>query len=617
MASAFRRHRAVLLACLAAGLVTPRLAAAASDIPEIVVSPYFFATSIARAGSTVSVITREQIEKSSAGSVAELLRSVPGLIVTETGGIGGTTGVSLRGAEVQHTLVLIDGVRVNDPATPRDDFDFATISLTDVERIEVLKGPQSALYGSDAMGGVINIIMRRRTGKSASLTVEGGSYGTRRSTVTGSASNGPFTISGSGTYFFTDGFSRVGNRDTGEPDSTEKYAGTLRATYDPGENWKFEAGVDGDHQFSNIDKSSTVDAPGYNISRDLLSGFGRFSFDGPNGLLKNTLTLFGSETKRRFDENGPVTNYLGSDAGAEYRGLLTLEKGSLIFGTRFEEEAAYQQKVGLPAAFDTTRSLYAGYFLYQLPVGERLNLSFAGRFDGEVSGEGFTTGRATAVFDVPELNGRIRGSIGTGAKRPTPYQLSLNPLLDSEKSFGADLGWEQSLFSDRLTVSATCFYNRFENLIDFTGDFLTGNYHNVKQAETAGVELAGTASIVPGVLSATASYTYLYSHDLAKPIGVPLQRRPEHSAKIELTYIGIQNLEASASATLVGDRFNDSDGMVPMPAYVVVNLAARYHVNSDLTLFGRVDNLFNARYQEIKGYNTAGLSAYVGLTWAH
>jgi vitamin B12 transporter len=615
MASALRRNRAVLLACLAAGFVVPAIAD--GDTPSIVVSPYFFATSIARAGSTVSVITREQIEKSSAGSVAELLRSVPGLTVTETGGVGGTTGVSLRGAEVQHTLVLIDGIRVNDPATPRSDFDFATLSLTDVERIEVLKGPQSALYGSDAMGGVINIIMRRRTGKSASATVEGGSYGTRRSTVSGSASNGPLTVSGSGTYFFSDGFSRVGNRDTGEPDSTEKYAGTVRATYDPGENWKFEAGIDGDHQFSEVDKSSTKDASGYSISRDLLSAFGRFSFDAPDGGLKNTFTVFGSQTKRRFDENGPVTNYLGSDVGAEYRGLLALEKGSLIFGTRFEEEGAYQQKVGHAATFDTTRSLYAGYFLYQLPVGERLNVSFAGRYDGEVDGQGFTTGRATAVYDVPELNGRIRGSIGTGAKRPTSYQLALNPLLDPEKSFGADLGWEQSLFNDRLTVSATGFYNRFENLIDFTGDFITGNYHNVKQAETAGVEFAGTASLVPGVLSATASYTYLYSHDLSKPTGVPLQRRPQDSGKVELTYTGIENLEASVSATLIGNRFNDSDGLVGLPGYVLVNLSARYHVNSDLTVFGRVDNLFDATYQEVSGYNTPGLSAYVGLTWAH
>ena len=192
------------------GVIT---ASVRAEVPEIVVSPYLVATPIARAGSTVSVISRSRIERSSAGSVADLLRTVPGLAVIERGGAGGQTQVSLRGAEAQHTLVLIDGIRVNDPSSARDTFDFAVLSLTDIERIEILKGPQSALYGSDAVGGVINIITRRpRRGIQSSATVEGGSYGTRAAKASMSGGDDHFRLLFSGSYFASAGFSRVGDR---------------------------------------------------------------------------------------------------------------------------------------------------------------------------------------------------------------------------------------------------------------------------------------------------------------------------------------------------------------------------------------------------------------------
>ncbi len=172
--------------------------------------------------------TADEIARLSAGTVAELLRAVPGLTVTESGGAGGQALVNLRGAEAGHTLVLIDGVRVNDPASARDEFDFAMLSVTDIERIEILRGPQSALYGSDAMGGVINIITRRADRRHQRLAHRRGRQlrhaPHRRSRR--AAAPGRLSLIASGTYFANDGFSRVGDRDHGEPDGTEKYAGT-------------------------------------------------------------------------------------------------------------------------------------------------------------------------------------------------------------------------------------------------------------------------------------------------------------------------------------------------------------------------------------------------------
>lgn len=591
--------------------------AAWADVTEIVVTPYYVPTAISRAGSSVTVITSEQVARSSAATVADVLRSAPGVTVTESGGVGGQAVVSLRGGEPQHTLVLIDGVRVNDPASARNQFDFATFSVTDVERIEILRGPQSALYGSDAMGGVINIITRRpRAGSSLSATVEAGSYGTVRTTLSGGTNVDDASLYASGTFFNTNGFSRVGDRDNGEPDATLKYAGTLRGTIDPGEGARLDFAVDGYHQDSDIDKSATVDAEGYTSERDLIAGYARFSFSSLEDRLDQSFTTFVTRNSRRFVEPNPrVWDYRGTSAGVEYQGNLHLPGNqSLLMGARVEQEDASQKRSDkVDPSFDETRQLYAGYLLYQLPVGYRTNLSFAGRYDGEFGGEGFLTGRATAVYAFPEQEARVRGSIGTGAKRPTAFQLSYNPELEPEQSIGADLGFDRTLHDGRLEVSVTGFWNRYQNLIDWEGDFYTGTYKNVAEAETAGVEVFATATLVPGVLTSTASYTYLYSRNLAN--GLPLERRPAHSGAVAVTYTGIANFETTLSAIIIGERYNDDEGTDLLPPYARFDLYAGYRLSDSLKVFGRIENLLNAQYQEVTGYNVPGLSVFAGLTW--
>ena len=622
MVPLLRRAAAAILACALGATVTAG-AAGAETVPSIVVTPTYWPTPIHKAGSTVSIITAEDIARTSAASLVEALRAVPGVTVVEAGGPGGQAHVQIRGAEPGHTLVLIDGIRVNDPASARDEFDFTTLAVTDIERIEILKGPQSALYGSDAIGGVINIITRRPPGAMrASATAEGGAYGARRAGLSAGGTAGAFSFSASGSYFANDGFSRVGDRDAGEPDGTEKYGATLRGTIDGGDNLAFAFGFDGHHQASDIDASATVDAAGYTSVRDLVSGFARLSLSGPDGGAEHTLTAFATQTTRFFGEPTRDTSYRASDIGAEHQSHLQLgTMGSLTVGTRFEQVTAFQERTDKPApSFDARELLYAGYLLHQLPVDARLNLSLAARHDGEVGGLGFTTGRFTAVYDLAETETRIRASLGTGAKRPTAFQRSYNADLMAERSVGADLGVERTLFDGRLTVSATGFWNRFHDLIDWDptapappDGFFPGNYVNITEARTAGVEVAAEASIVPGVLTGAAAYTYLTARDLAT--GLPLPRRPAHAAKLRLTYTGVQNLAATLSATLVGARFNDAAATVRLPPYARVDLDARYRASEALTLFARVENLFNATYQEVSGYNTAGRSAYAGLTW--
>ena len=607
-------RRAVVISALIA--VVAASSTARAEVPEVVVSPYIVATPIARAGSTVSVIGRRQIEQSSAGTVADLLRTVPGLAVSVRGGAGGQTRVSLRGAEAQHTLVLIDGIRVNDPSSARDDFDFAVLSLTDIERIEILKGPQSALYGSDAIGGVINIITRRPTaGSRSSATIEAGAYGTRAGKASVSSGDDHFKLLFSGSYFASSGFSRVGDRDAGERDGTEKFAGMVRGSVAGRDGTNLEFGLDAHHQASDIDKSATVDAAGYTSQRDLATGFGRLRFGAPQKRLDNTITVFAARSARAFGEPTRTTYYRGGNVGAEYQGHLKLDaRGSLLLGLRAERESAYRKRTDkLEPYYDSSRALFAGYLLYQLPL-DHLNLSFAMRHDGEVGGQGFNTGRFTAVRDFPDAEARVRASVGTGAKRPTAFQLSYTPVLRPEISVGADIGIEKTLHDGRTRLSATGFWNRFSDMINWEGDFSDGKYENIARAETAGVELAVKKRIVPGKLTSRLSYTFLHSRDLTT--GLPLQRRARHAANVAITYTGIENLEAILMATLVGGRFNDDLATVRLAPYARVDLSATYRV-SELSIFGRIENLLNADYQDVQGYNTAGLSAYAGLTWRH
>ncbi len=620
MRIAERRVRAGLSFFALFMIAAPVLSARADDsnIPQIVVTPNYWPTSVGRTGSTISVISHRQIEESSAGSLKALLQTVPGVTVTETGGTGGQAYVSLRGAATGSTLVLIDGVRVNDASSANNAFDFSTLSTDGIERIEILRGPQSALYGSDAMGGVINIITRRGSGAfHSSASIEGGSYGTWRTMLSASGTSGPYSVFASGSIFDTHGFSRVGSRDSGEPDGSSKFSGTIHGAYDPGGGFRFEYGLDGYHSAADLDAGAGHDATGYTTARDLISGYGRLLFPSADGRIDNSLTFFGTHTTRLYSEPTDNYAYRAGSLGAEYQSHIKLSGGqSLLLGARVEQQTAYQKpSYATMPSFDAKNWLYAGYFLYSLPVGDRLNLSYAGRYDGADKGEGFLTGRATAVYDIPEIEARVHASVGSGAKRPTPFQLSYNPVLQPEKSFGADLGFDRTLFDGRLKVSATAFYNHFSNLIDFTGGYFSGTYQNIARAETEGVELSGTATIVPGVLTSTASYTYTKARDL--DTGLPTPRQPENSGSLALTYMHGAKFDTTATATFVGKRFNDSAASVVLDPYVRVDLAANYRATPSLTFFGRIVNLLNADYEDVTGYNTAGRSAYVGLRWSH
>ena len=633
----------------------PSIAAAAPDeLPEVVVTASRVEEPLARAGGAISVIRGADIEKTGAKSAADVLRQVPGLDVYESGGVGGYSNVALRGSAAGQTLVLIDGVRVGDPSATGGEFDFGQFSVVDIDRVEVLRGPQSALYGSDAMGGVVNIITRKGAGApKASLTLEGGSYGTLhgRATISGGTETLSYAFGIDG--FRTDGFSRYGyrikrvenaRRAMGlrplESDGAQKGAVSGRVVWRPADGVSLEVGGSGFNLFDKLDNPaaflSDPDDRAMKARSRAASVYARAMVDAFGGALRHSLTVTGSRTDRvnrltfgcsdAFWNNYDCdTFFRGERAGVEYQGEARWGAvGTTIFGLKAEREWARTQERWLPNSAKATQiergqTTQSAFLQHQIAFGDRLDLTVGGRVDRVLGGKTFATGRATLAYALKETDTRLRASLGTGAKAPTLYQrysIYGDPDLNPEKNVGYDIGIDQRLWDGRVRLSATYFEARYRDLIDF--DLQTSKYFNVKRALTRGVELAGEVALVPDMWRLRGNYTYLHAEDLSARRW--LLRRPFNKGFVALTYSGVPNLELEARLTMAGRRFdidNQSFRRVTMPAWARLDLSANYKLNETVSAFARIENVANARYEEIRDYATSGRAVYAGLkaTW--
>jgi vitamin B12 transporter len=644
-------------------------AGSSSPVPplEVTVTANRIPTAIQRTGSAITVIPRAEIERSNPTSLVDVLRNVPGVTLTESGGPGASSDIRLRGANPNHTLVLIDGVRVNDPAQASGEFDAAIIAPSLIERIEVLRGPQSALYGSDAIGGVVNIITKRGRGQPTfSLGMEAGSYGTISTVGSGAGTIGPWSFAFSGTAQRTDGFSRYGyriGRLSGgfnidgvrggklEPDGFVRYGGYGRLGYDPGTGFRFEVSALG------IDSRSDTDAAPPSIAgftstalpdsagtafRRLTQVTAKAELDTWDGALTHALQVFAGRTEREFVGSGLRRNnagtlrrsessseFIGERIGVEYQATLRLQQfGSLIAGARVERENADTFGTNrLPTPGPRLRNLAAGqdtksvFGLWQLPVGQSLTLSLGVRHDKVSDIRGFTTVRATAAYRIVETATVLRASAGTGAKAPTLFQRFAvvgTPNLRPEFSTGFDAGIDQSLLDGRIRFSLTGFQNNIRNLIQFNNTNACLNqtapncYFNVDRAVTSGLEASFRAELLPSTLSASAVYTYLHAKD--DTTNLTLARRPLHSARLALQWMPLPQVQVEPSVTLVSERFSRAGELDRLASFARFDIAASYQFDKTWKASMRIENITNARYQDVFNFGTTGRAVYASLT---
>lgn len=598
-------------------------------------------TPLSQIGSSTSVITAEQIEQRQITNVADALRALPGVDVVRTGPPGGATSVFIRGASSEQTKVLLDGIPLNDPMTTGRLFDFSTLSLDNIEQIEIIRGPQSTLYGSDAIGGVINIITKKGTGPlSGRYGAQGGSFGTSRQAMTLGGGNSQVYSSWGGSYLDTRGFSSADVRLPGNSERDAFHLGNVagRMGWTPFDN----ADVDFVFRYNradvNIDNGGGAfqDDPNAKNFTDQVATRTQFRFAALDDQWEQKFSYATVHHNRKninpTDVLNPAdsffSNFNGFTQYLDWQHTLKLtENNTLVCGAVYQQEDGDSGYSGTSifgpfAGGQPLRQLRdtALYFQDQIKVGERWFTTIGARQDNYSQAGLANTYRLTTLYRLPYTETALRASSGSGFKAPTIFQLydpfSGNTNLQPEKSTGWDVGIEQPLSDGDLVLGATYFRNDFTNLINYNFPA----YFNTGRAYSNGVEVSSFAQLTDRV-TATLTYTHLQTRDLNT--GEQLLRRPRDRMSLILNQKMLADrLNLNVTFLYVGNRFDQDFTQFPAPTvvlhkYLLVNAALTYDVSRRLQLFVRGENLTNEVYEEAYGFGTAAISGYGGamISW--
>lgn len=617
-----------LTLCLALTLID---AARAEEAPEeapagtVVITATGVPTPAAQVGSSVTVITAADIAAHQQRTLADVLKSVPGLNLVQEGGPGGQTSVFMRGTNSNHTKVLIDGIDVSDPSNPDATFDFGQMLAQDIERVEVLRGPQSGLYGSDAIGGVINIITVSGRGP-AQLTgeIEGGSFDTFNQAASVSGSADALRYSANLEHFHA-GATPVtpldllapGERRNDDYDDNLTASTRLGADVTPGLSLSLAARYTDIHLRVTGDDDVIVGFPDpLQTLSDTTAYYARAAAHlvSAGGLLEQTLGVaYTRETTDNLVPESPESVDQGVRTKEDWQGVLKLSGSqTLVLGAQHEQDAISQP---LTASLD----IDSGFIELQSQLAPNLYTAVNARYDDNARFGAKTTYRLAPTYLIPATGTKLKASVGTGFKAPTLSELYqsfppfffANPNLKPESSTGYDAGVEQSL-GQALTLGATYFHNLIRDLIetDVTGT----TYANIGRATTQGLESFVAYRPAP-VLTLRVDYTYTEATD--DVLHEELVRRPKHKGSLDAAWQASARLNIDAS-TLSESSWVDGnrDFSIPRlraPGFTVVNLAASYDLTAHLTVLARIDNLLDRHYEDPYGFLQPSLGVYGGV----
>lgn len=617
-------RKAAVCSVIAAGLLPAAGAisgaAEVTNSQEIVVSATRISTPVNEVASSITVVTAEDIRRRQAPDVVSALESVPGLSIARYGGPGAPASIFMRGAKEEHTLILVDGIEMNDPSSIGRAGALENFDVAGIDRIEVLRGPQSCLYGADALAGVINIVTKRGAGNPhATLQAEGGSYGTFRESASVGGGTGIVDYAFSATRLDTAGISSA-RREDGNKEKDGHASTTLsgRVGLTPVEEFSM------DFITRYLKGRTFFDAaggPGGDSLGDLATEERLFLRTQAHASLADSrwqqdLGVSYSDHQRDSKSAWGDSTFEGQLTKADWKHDVRITDGNtLTAGAEVEHEKAETDQMPSTSADATSV-----YLQDSVKSDESFFATAGGRFDHhEAFGDEWTY-RVAPMYVVPQTGSRLRATYGTGFKAPSLYQLYApatsygpigNPDLEAETSRGWDAGVDQPI-GERLTAGFTWFDNRFKNMIDFENGYI-----NRARAETRGLELTADWKATDD-LTLRGNYTYTHAED--PDTGKELIRRPKHRATLNAGYRWNAKTQTGAQIEYVGQRddkffpanmFTSTD--VTLSSYTLVNLYASYQVRSNLQLYARVENLFDSDYEEIKGYGTAGLSAYGGI----
>lgn len=560
-------------------------------------------------GSSVFVITAEDIEALGVDFVVDAIATAPGVTVNQNGAYGGAAFVRIRGASSEHTLVIIDGVVANDPTSPGGGFDFARMDPANIARIEILKGPQSTLWGTDAIGGVVNIITKRpEDGLGGNVYAQGGSFGTARGGAEISGANDRFDFRLAASGLSSDGISRAdeanGNTERDGFDSTTVSA--RGGVMFPG-NARLQATVlwtDADTEFDSFsfgaqgnvgdgDESSATEELSSNVSLQLPLFAGK---------LDNLFLVGYSKISRdNFTDGQPAYSSEGNRLNYRYQGTLEInDSNRLAFGVEREENESANQSSSMDGLFA----------LYELKPTDTLTLTAGVRNDDHERFGGKTTGRFAIAYN-PHDQVTLRASWGEGFKAPTLFQTTFfccgatepNSNLKPEESTAYDVGVTIRTSDERGEIGLTWFDQDTTNLINFS--FGIGGYENIDQATSSGFELQSRYRFAEW-FAASMDYAYIDARNAADEL---LIRVPKHSGNVAFSIYPEGRLSSTLLLRYNGEE-QDPSGVVD--AWTRVDLSGRFALTESVELYARIENLLDKQYQQVIGYGTPGLSGFVG-----
>jgi vitamin B12 transporter len=615
----------------------------ATDVGELVVVATRTPERLDHIGQQVTVIDGAGIKARQAVAVSDLLATTPGVSFSRNGGVGGVTSLRIRGAETDQTVTIIDGVKLNDPSSPGGGYNFANLLAGDIGRIEVLRGAQSTLWGSQAIGGVVNIVTAQPTkALEGSASLEGGSMNTGyvRVGIGGKAdrlvwrlAGSDFTTDGVSSYrqgTEKDGYHNAGLSGTAKVTLTDSAWLDLRAVWSKGRN-KFDGFPAPLYAFA--------DDPEYGTTEELVAYAG-LNFDLAGGRLKNRIAYGYTDTDRHnFNPTQAVTTHtfdsVGQNRHWEYQGELALPHDwKATFG--IESERA-EMHTASPSSFTprpTPQRAEVGLdSVYIQALGEvvpDLTLTLGVRHDSHDTFGDHDLGQVAAAWRLNDGKTVLRASFGQGFKAPTLYQLYSpygNTGLAPEQADSWDAGIEHH-FDNKAAISATWFQRQTDNQIDFVscpsataaalcklnGVARFGYYDNIARTKAHGIELTGSATVSAVLFEANYTWTHTENDSPgAATRGKELVRRPEHQANLSASYTWPIGLSTAASVRYVGNAFDNAANTTKLDAYTLLDVRASYPVTDTIEVYGRVENATDRSYETTRSYGSPGRGAYLGV----
>ena len=619
--------KALILGASTLCLAAPALA---EENETIVVTATGVQQDIAETGASISILTEADIRDQQSLSVGELLQELPGVNVAQSGGLGSQTSVRIRGAESDQTLVLINGIRVNDPSAPDGSFDFGNLFAGNIERIEVLRGANSVAWGSQALGGVVNITTQRAT-EELRLFAQG-EYGANDTiSFTSNASNkfGPLGVSLGGGYVRTDGISAFSGGI--EPDGYRQYSANGLISLDLTDNVRIETSalyadsrVDNDSVFPPFSSDSTQ----FSKAEEFYGNISVLA-DAFDGRFQNRFALSIADINR--DIVSPFFTSLprGRTERFEYRGdFAVTDQIRFVFGTEIEDSSYQNTGVSDSTGIDS--------LFLQTIVQPVSGLTITGglRHDEHDDFGGNTSLAGNLAYQFGTDGPILRAGYAEGFRAPSLIDLDDRPFgfgtpdLVPETAKSYEIGLDQAFLGKAVRTSVTLFQRDTRNQIAFaacplppdpapavclSGNRPFGTTLNIERNRTRGVEAILT--IIPAErFQIDANYTYLDTENRSDGanMGNKLARRPSNSFYLNTSYETSYGLKIGADLQIVGDSFDDLANSRRIDGYALAGIRANMPVMDGIELFGRIDNLFDVTYEIATDFGTLGRSAYIG-----